>query len=103
MISLLTIEQINSLITLIGAIIIAGIGVEGAKWVVSIWQTRTDISEIRKEVLRNYTISFKNHVNLMDNFVAELIMSYAKFGDTQTKNGQRLSKLLPWGGALIKI
>jgi hypothetical protein len=68
--SLLTVEQINSLITLIGTIITAGIGVGGARWIVSKWQARKDISEIRKEVLRNYTISFKNHVNLMDNFVA---------------------------------
>jgi hypothetical protein len=94
LISALTTEQ---LITLISPIITAGIGIGGAKWVVNKWQTRKDISEIRKEVLRNYAISFKNHVNLMDNFLAQLIMSYAEFGNSHTTNGQRLSKLLPWG------
>ena len=63
LISALTPEQI-SLITLIGPIITAGVGVGGAKWVVSKWQIRKDISEIRKEVLCNYVISFKNHVNV---------------------------------------
>lgn len=85
----------EQLITLITPIITAGIGVGGAKWVVNRWQTRKDISEIRKEVLHNYTISFKNHVNLMDNFLAELVMSYAEFGGSSKV--QKLSSLLPWG------
>jgi hypothetical protein len=97
LISALTPEQINSLITFIAPIITAGIGVGGARWVVSKWQTRKDISEIRKDVLRNYAMSFKNHVNLMDNFVAELIMSYAKFDNSPMSNGQELPELLPWG------
>jgi len=95
--ALLTAEQINPLIPLIGTIITAIIGVVSAKLIVSKWQTRKDISEIRKEVIRNYTISFKDHVNLMDTFIAELIMSYAKFVDSHKTDGQRLSELLPWG------
>jgi hypothetical protein len=64
------------LITLIGPIIAAVIGAVGAGLVVNRWQMRKDLSEIRKEILHNYTVSFKNHVNLMDNFVGELVMSY---------------------------
>jgi hypothetical protein len=90
-------EQIYSFFTSITPIITAIIGIGGAKYVVNRWQTRKDISEIRKDVLRNYITSFKNHVNLMDKFVAELIMSYARFDCSPTMNEQKLSKLLPWG------
>jgi hypothetical protein len=94
----LTLEQlITSIVPIIAAGITALIGVFGAKRVVNIWQTRKDISEVRKGVLHNYTISFKNHVNLMDDFVAELIMSYGEFGNAHTTNGHKLSGLLPWG------
>ena len=97
MIPALTLEQLTPIVPIIAAGITALIGVLGAKRVVNIWQTRKDISEVRKGVLHNYTISFKNHVNLMDDFVAELIMSYADFGNTRTTDAQKLSRLLPWG------
>ena len=97
----------EDVITAIATIIAAVIGVGGAGLVVNRWQKRKDLSEIRKGILHNYTISFKNHVNLMDNFVGELVMSYGKFSNPQpsttaprivsTTNRKTLSHLLPWG------
>jgi hypothetical protein len=93
---ILTVESINSMISLITPIVTAGIAITGTRWVVNNWQTRKDKSEIRKEVLKNF-ILFKNHVVMMDNFVAKLIITYAKFDNSSTAGRYRLSELLPWG------
>src|SRR3954453_20892361 len=84
------------MISLITPIITAVIAITGTRLVVNNWQTRKDKSEIRKEVLRNF-ILFKNHVVMMDNFVAKMIMTYAKFDNSSMAQKHRLSELLPWG------
>lgn len=78
------------LITLLG-------GILSARYIVGSWQTRKEISEIRKEILKNYGISFVNYVILMDTFVAKLVMEFAQLNRNRPDNKTALSKLLPWG------
>lgn len=72
-------------------------GIISAKYIVGSWQTRKEISDIRKEILKNYTLSFKNYVTLIDTFVAKLVMQFAKFTNDKPNNKTALSEILPWG------
>lgn len=81
------------LITLAGTL---GGGVLSARYIVGKWQTRKEISDIRKGILINYTNSFKNYVTLMDTFVAKLVMEFAEFTSNKSSN-KTISELLPWG------
>lgn len=82
------------LITLAGTL---GGGVISARYIVGKWQSRKEISDIRKGILINYTNSFKNYVTLLDTFVAKLVMEFAEFTSNKSSNKTRLSELLPWG------
>jgi len=81
--------------SLIGPTAAAGIALGGTRWVVDKWNQRKDINEIRKVVLENFNL-FKNRAVMMDNFVGNLIMQYAKFGSSLTTEGHTLSALLPY-------
>jgi len=72
-------------------------GVLSAKYIVGRWQTRKELSDIRRAILINYTNSFKNYITLMDTFVAKLVMEFAELISNKPSNKTTLSELLPWG------
>jgi hypothetical protein len=78
-------------------LITLGVGAITSKYVLGSWQTRKEISDIRKNILDNYTKSFKNYVTLMDTFVAKLVMKFAKLTNENPNNKTALSEILPWG------
>lgn len=71
------------------------VGVFSAKYIVGSWQSGKDISDLRKGILGDYTISFKNFVVLIDTFVLKLVMQLLKT-DNENPEKPRLSSLLPW-------
>ena len=77
------------LITLLG-------GILSAKFIVGSWQTRKEISDLRKEILSDYTITFKNYVILLDTFVLKLVIQLVKIDNQILLNKPRLCKLMPW-------
>jgi hypothetical protein len=72
-------------------------GLFTAKYIVGNWQKRKETSEIRNEILKGYTVSFKVYVTLMDTFVARIVMEFAKLSNDKPNNKPALSELLPWG------
>ena len=77
------------IITLLGGII-------SAKYIVGSWQKRKEISDLRKEILSDYTITFKNYVILMETFVLKLVIQLVKIDNQNSLNKPRLSNLMPW-------
>ena len=79
-----------ALITLLG-------GIFSARYIVNRWQTKKEISDLRKQILIAYADSFHNYATLMDNLVVKLVMEFAQLKNNNLSNKPILSKLLPWG------
>ena len=77
-------------------IITLSAGIISAKYIVGGWQKRKEISDLRKEILSDYTITFKNYVILMDTFVLKLVLPLFKIDNQNSLHKPRLSSLIPY-------
>jgi hypothetical protein len=51
---------------------------------------------LEKDILNDYTITFKNYVILMETFVLKLVLQLVKINNQNSLNKPRLSNLMPW-------
>ena len=61
-------------------------GIISAKYIVGSWQKRKEISDLRKEILNDYTITFKNYVILMETFVLKLVLELVNIDNQNSLN-----------------
>jgi hypothetical protein len=87
---------VNQLIQITGVLGSIVIGTFGTRFIVNNWQERKEISEIRKEILKNYQESIVDYLVLMETFVAKIVLRYVSTNDKGVRIN-RLNELLPYG------
>ena len=94
----------NELLVTVSAAILGIIGtILGTKWVVNNWQKSKDLSELRKQILDNFTESLPRYTALMDSFVTKLAINYTNFNSNQSLNKDTLSETLPWSSSFYEL
>lgn len=88
-------EQILKIGEVIGGI--AG-GFLGTRYIVSKWQEKKEISEIRRQILKDFQESFKDYLVMMDTFVARILLKYYIIYDKSVAlKNYKLKEFLPYG------
>lgn len=103
----------NDLFVTIIAAILGIIGtILATKWVVNNWQKSKDLSEMRNQILGNFTELFPRYAALMDSFVTKLVINYTNFNPNQSLhknklalpwNKDKLSETLPWSSTFYEL
>jgi hypothetical protein len=89
------IEQILQIGQVIGGIV--G-GFFGTRYIVSKWQQRKEISEIRRQILNDFQQSFKDYIVMMDTFVAKILFKYYNVYDKHVVlKKYAIKEFLPYG------
>jgi hypothetical protein len=94
---------VNQLIQLTAVLGSIAIGTLGTRYIVSNWQEKKEISEIRREILKNYQESIKDYLVLMETFVAKVVFRSVSISNAANDKGTLINgfgemhEMLPYG------